>query len=546
MTDLLDQFHEHATRRPGAIALWHHHGSRASKATTFGELAREAQAFSAAIGTQAEGSAIIPMLLGKSADCVAAMLGALGAGKAFTCLNRKLRLPQISRIMESIGQTTALVDGPAVMTFRAARDGITSDSIQRTRWRVIRDEALQPAHETTIDALRKHLDIDYWQPASELNHPSASTASESSPGCCLFTSGSTGAPKGVLVSRRDLSDRVVAEARWYELTPADVLLNVLPFSFDVGLNQLLSALVSGCTVVLMDSFLPVDILKASAEFKVTGISAVPAVWADLLRSGLSFDVAKAHAALRYITVSGGDLTRQQLQQLPAAMPGVGIYKTYGQTETFRSASLHPSDFASASWSVGRPFGGSRIYVVRADRSPCAPNEEGEIVHTGLGTMLGYLGGQDVDDKLRPNPFRGAEDPADAAVFTGDMGYRDARGFLYLKGRRDGMLKVSGNRVYPAEIAEQVMATGMAVQAEVVGIKEADGDTRVVAFVVPLNTADLAAAAAQIRTALMSRLPSYMVPSQVIAMESIPRTENGKPDRPALMDRATKGVSATVI
>src|SRR5919197_565477 len=164
-------------------------------------------------------------------------------------------------------------------------------------------------------------------------------------GCCLFTSGSTGKPKGVLIGERDLTARAWAEAQWYQLTAQDVLLNILPFSFDVGLNQVLSTLCVGCSLVLLHSWLPADILDAVSERQVTGISAVPSIWSDFLNANLRFDTRGRHASLRYMTISGGDLSRENLDRLPATLDGVGIIKTYGQTETFRSAALLPPEFA---------------------------------------------------------------------------------------------------------------------------------------------------------------------------------------------------------
>ena len=120
-------------------------------------------------------------------------------------------------------------------------------------------------------------------------------------GCCLFTSGSTGKPKGVLIGERDLTARAWAEAQWYQLNEQDVLLNILPFSFDVGLNQVLSAMCVGCSLVLLNSWLPADILDAVSERQVTGISAVPSIWSDFLKANLRFDTRGAArvAALHY-------------------------------------------------------------------------------------------------------------------------------------------------------------------------------------------------------------------------------------------------------
>jgi len=345
-----------------------------------------------------------------------------------------------------------------------------------------------------------------------------------------------------------LRARAAAEVDWFGLVPQDVLLSVLPFSFDVGLNQLLSALLSGCSLVLMDSWLPADILRAVAQYKVTGISGVPAVWSDMLNAKMLFQTGHdasppgAHASLRYFTLSGGDLPRQLLLRLPELAPGVGIFKTYGQSEAFRAASLRPQEFAVRPTSVGRAFTGVRLYIVRPDASLCGPGEEGEIVHSGLGVMLGYLGADaEQKQKLRPNPFSGPNDPSSLAIFTGDLGHLDAEGYLFVKGRRDAMLKVTGNRVYPREVVEQILAAGGVQEAEVVGLKTDDGTTYLVAFVVQPHGA--ARTSNDLRREWATRLPTYMMPRWAVALERIPRTANGKPDTPALLQQAQKLLAA---
>ncbi len=253
-----------------------------------------------------------------------------------------------------------------------------------------------------------------------------------------------------------------------------------------------------------------------------------------------FDRAGAHRSLRYITVSGGDLDPSHLEALPSLGDGLQIFKTYGQTEVFRPTCLRPDEFAAHMRSVGRPFGRSRVYVVRDDGSVAAPGERGEVVATGLGVMLGYLDGADEQKKLRDNPFRGPEDPGAKAVFTGDIGHLDEDGYLYLLGRRDAMLKIMGNRVYPDEVATQLLALPGVLQAEVVGVDRGDSSTRLVAFVV---LGPDAPAADDLRRQMASRVPAYMVPAAMLTKDAIPRTASGKPDYPALVAEALAAVDA---
>jgi acyl-CoA synthetase (AMP-forming)/AMP-acid ligase II len=212
---------------------------------------------------------VIPLCLAKTPDCIAAMFGALGAGRAFACLNQKLRPPQIERILNETQAPIALIDGPGLM---ALKGGIAADSpLARTRWWLLRGPGFGPTHERLADQLRTVASVEDWTPDAwpDVCHWQLAASATPRVGCCLFTSGSTGSPKGVLIGADDLLARADAEVLWYGLTAADVLLSILPFSFDVGLNQLLSAVSVGCELVILDSWFPRDILKAVEVRRVT-------------------------------------------------------------------------------------------------------------------------------------------------------------------------------------------------------------------------------------------------------------------------------------
>jgi acyl-CoA synthetase (AMP-forming)/AMP-acid ligase II len=562
---LFERLQQHGCGQADRAAVWQRQDDGTYGPTTYGRLAASARRLANAFLARVPADKVIPLCLAKSPDCIAAMFGAVGAGRAFACLNQKLRPPQIERILNETQAPLALIDGPGLM---ALKGGITADSpLARTRWWLLRGPGFGPTHERLADQLRAVAAVEDWVPeawpdAAPPSPPPLSPGGErgerkplsppgergggegdSDPrrvGCCLFTSGSTGSPKGVLIGVDDLRARADAEVLWYGLTAADVLLSILPFSFDVGLNQLLSAVSVGCELVILDSWFPRDILKAVEVRQVTGISSVPSIWLDFLNLRLKFDKTGAHASLRYLTVSGGDMSRRHLDELPGIAEGVGIFKTYGQTEAFRATSLKPHEYAAKRYSVGRPFHGVRVYIVGPDGACMQPNEPGEVVHTGLGVMLGYLDGKDPEHKLRPNPFAGPDDPAPWAVFTGDQGRLDEDGYLYLEGRRDDMVKIQGNRIYPNEVRDQLLAVPGVGLAEVVAVKSVE-QTRLVAFVVPAAGAALNGPAVQRQ--LAGRAPSYMVPELVVLKEAFPRTASGKPDRPALAAEAAALLNA---
>jgi acyl-CoA synthetase (AMP-forming)/AMP-acid ligase II len=540
---LFEQVQLHARERPNHVAVWRRLPGGQYEATSYRELAEAARRFAQAFADSLSAARFIPLCLGRSAKCIAAMLGAIGAGKAFICLNQKMRPHQVSAILEATGAATVLVDAAGLMTLRG---GLTeAPAITRAQWWLLRGPEFGAMHGKIAARLGEVAVVDRWEPnvaAPSVPEPLLLLDDPLRVGCCLFTSGSTGKPKGVLIGERDLTARAWAEAQWYQLHEQDILLNILPFSFDVGLNQVMSAMFVGCSLVLLNSWLPADILHTVSERQVTGISAVPSIWSDFLKANLRFDRCGAHASLRYITISGGDLSREKLDRLPVMLDGVGIIKTYGQTETFRSTALLPSEFCRRRQSIGRAFINARIYVVREDGTLAEPHEVGEIVHTGMGVMLGYLDGDDPQNKLRPNPFFGPDDDAPFAVFSGDQGYLDEDGYLYLVGRRDEMLKVSGNRLYPREISDQLAAIDGVAEAEVVGVRVDDDDTHLVAFVVQEPSSALQPMT--IRRALALRVPSFMLPEHVVSLPAMPRTANGKPDRQALAARAAALLSQT--
>jgi acyl-CoA synthetase (AMP-forming)/AMP-acid ligase II len=536
MTDLLGLVSAHA-RRAGskvAIARWQPGGRYVE--TTFAALVQNAQGLERWMAADPQPGDFVPMLASKSAASIACMLAAIAVGRPFCFLNPKYRGPQITAVLEATRARMCVVDAAGILALRGAWQ--QHPRLADTTWVLLPGTQLTGIYQDAAAELRataRVVELGDSAPAANLHWDAHRQLDPRAAAACLFTSGSTGQPKGVLIGAADLIDRTMAEIDWFGLTPDDVLLSILPFSFDVGLNQLLTALAVGAEIVLLDSWLPADILATVERLRVTGISAVPAIWQDMIQSGMRFDRAGRHRPLRYVTVSGGSLAPTHLERLPEVVDRADVFKTYGQTETFRSTSLRPEDFGRKPDSVGRPFPGTRVYVVREDGTQCVPGEAGEVVHSGLGIMLGYLapdGTVQSNDKKRPNPFSGPADSSPNAVFTGDWGHMDEEGYLFLHGRRDGMLKVMGNRVYPQEVTNQVLALPDVRDALALGLPVPDGQSTLVVFIVPAASGELTVAS--VRKRLNQRLPAYMVPKDMVFVERIPRSAAGKPDQSRLL------------
>jgi len=466
--------------------------------------------------------------MSRTVDHVVAILAILRAGAACYSLSPKSTPAQVARAAEIARSRCLFIDDGALQRLAA------SDVLPDASWL-----HLGPAPPDVEAASRRgvaHVDSRAEGPRSpDTNAADLAPAADDDVAIVLFTSGSTGAPKGVMISHGDLRRRVARERADLALSPSDRLLGVLPFSFDVGLNQLFSAVTAGATLVLHNSWLPADLCSAVARHEITGISGVPSVWTSLM--GYREEAARAClGALRYFTISGGDLARPRLLRLRELAPSTAIYKTYGQSETFRSALLRPSEYDAKIGSVGRAVLGTEIVVVTPDGRIARAGEPGEIVHSGDGTMLGYAGDPEgTRAKLRAHPSR----PGALAVYTGDIGTLDDDGYLYVLGRSDRMLKILGHRAYPQEIAVVLESHPEVREAAVVGVRGKGDEHAICAEVVlvPGSTATVAA----VRRFLGQRLPSHLVPAALAIVDDLPRTESGKVALAALEAKYDGGV-----
>lgn len=348
----------------------------------------------------------------------------------------------------------------------------------------------------------------------------------------LYTSGSTGKPKGVMLSHANIMAGSSIVSTYLHITMSDRILAVLPFSFDAGLNQLMTAFQHGGTLVLINFVFAKQIVEMLTRERITGLAGVPTVWTLLVQpnSGLQNNPP---TTLRYITNTGGAMPQAALRTLRSWLPKTQIVLMYGLTEAFRSTYLPPEELDRRPTSMGKAIPDTEILVLNEAGQLCKPGEVGELVHRGPTVSMGYWGNREATDRvLRANPLLPAElGDAERVCYSGDLVEMDEDGFLYYVGRRDAMIKSSGFRISPTEVEEVFFQSGKIRHAAAIGVPDEMLGQAVKVFVVardgePVDTESLLALCQQ-------KLPRYMVPKFVEVLPDLPKTSSGKIDYPSL-------------
>ncbi|MEO0642984.1 MAG: acyl-CoA ligase (AMP-forming), exosortase A system-associated [Pseudomonadota bacterium] len=340
----------------------------------------------------------------------------------------------------------------------------------------------------------------------------------------LYTSGSTGRPKGVMLSHANLWLGAVSVAHYLGLARDDVTLAVLPLSFDYGQNQLLSTWYAGGSVAPLDFLFPKDVAKACGQHKVTTLAAVPPLWVQL--SEIDWP-QEAIASMRRLTNSGGALTTELVRVLRARFPAADLYPMYGLTEAFRSTFLKPSLVDANPTSMGTAVPFAEVLVVNDAGNVAEADEEGELVHCGPLVAHGYWR----DERRTAERFRPAPSASlygGLAVWSGDRVKRSADGLLHFIGRRDAMIKSSGNRISPQEIEDAAIAFDGVAEAVALGLP--DDRLGHAVHLVAKGSEEHGEALAK---HLMRELPNFMQPRAIHWRAALPLNPNGKVDRGAL-------------
>ncbi|MBK7250071.1 MAG: acyl--CoA ligase [Gammaproteobacteria bacterium] len=495
---LTENLSRQATERGDAVAL-----VDGAQRHSYADLHGAAAAVAAQLG--AKGVRVgdrVALLLDNGFDYVAALYGCLACGAVAVPLNTAARAGDLGGwIAHADARAVVLAPGhPAAGELLATARGDGRLILMTSGADVVEGSRLCTDARTAYGAL-------------------ARPASADAPAMILYTSGTTGRPKGVVLTHRNLAANVAAIVDYLALGPTDRMVTVLPFFYSFGNSVLHTHLAVGAMLVLEPNLVyPQKVLETLVRERATGFAGVPSTFALLLSRARLADYDLS--ALRYVQQAGGGmppaLIERTLQALPASC---SFFVMYGQTEaTARISYLPPEHLRAKPGSVGIPLRGVEIEVRREDRSRCAALEVGTIFVRGEGVMAGYWN----------DPGLTASVLAGGWLNTGDSGYVDADGYLYIAGRRSDIIKTGAHRVQPQDVE--------AVIAEIEGVEEAavvpvDDDIlgEVVKAVVVLRPGAVVTDL-EIKARCRARLAAYKIPKRVEFASSLPRTSTGKVQR----------------
>lgn len=449
----------------------------------------------------------VAILLPKSIEECWAIFGTSCAGGVFVPVNPLLRAAQIRHILTDCEPRVIITNEAYAPLAMEAMDGLDNISI-------LICESIATA------------DIEVR----------ASNSIGEDLAAILYTSGSTGKPKGVMLSHRNLISGTRIVRTYLNITSEDRILSILPFSFDYGLNQLLTAVEQSATTVLMTFRFGHEIVQAITANQITGLAGVPTIWAILTKATPSLKPDML-PSLRYITNSGGAVPTETVSRLRELLNHTNIYLMYGLTEAFRSTFLPPEQLDRRPGSIGKAIPECEVFAVNDAGERTKAGEPGILVHRGPTVSLGYWRRpEDTAKVLRPNPLRSPLEGGEIVCYSGDLVVEDEEGYFSFVGRRDTLIKSAGYRISPTEVEEAVMSTGVFRQVAIIGLPDAIKGQRVHAVAVAQHQdVDLQS----VRHALTDTLPVYMMPQDIEVVEALPTTANGKVDYPSLVkDRLT--------
>lgn len=439
--------------------------------------------------------AVIGICMDRSASMMVALLATLKIGAAYLPLDKFFPADRLEYMLSDSQCGTVLIDEATVGVIQS------SDCLEL---RV--DELLANTNPTQIKPLkndgRKSSDIAYL----------------------IYTSGSTGKPKGVQVTHSNVVNFLCSMQKTPGISEKDILVAVTTLSFDIAVLELWLPLITGASVVIASKETATQgdqLAKLLANTKASIMQATPVTWRLLLNSGWT-------GSNDFTALCGGEAMPPDLGQTLSGQCKA-LWNMYGPTETTVWSCCRKVNSSDRHMSIGYPIDNTDVYVLDRFGHIAYPGTVGHLHIGGAGVSAGYFGKRKLtQQKFIKNPF----DSNQIIYATGDSVRYLPDGNLQYIGRTDDQIKLRGYRIELGEIEAQLTAHSAVTQAAATVVQRNNGEAELLAYV-EATAADKSELIASLRSALRSKLPSYMVPQRILLVESLPLTPNGKIDKKAL-------------
>ena len=462
----------------------------------------------------------VALLLENSMEAIIGLFGILKAGAVFIMLNATMRPVKLNYVLRDSGAGVlmthlnkyrvvkeALPDGAGLHTviwcggdFDNPPMKSLSSTIVNFNWTSLIDEQ---ASEELTSTFPTSIDIDLSN--------------------IIYTSGSTGDPKGVMASHLNVIAATRSISTYLEMTAEDIVMNVLPLSFDYGLYQVFLTFFVRGRLLLEKSFLyPYKVLEKLVAERATGFPIVPTMAALLLQ--MSDLEAFDFKALRYISNTAAALPMAIIRDLRNLFPATRIFSMYGLTECKRVSYLPPEDIDRKPESVGIPMPNVEVSIVDKNGQDLGTDRVGELVIRGANVMQGYWN----DPITTAKVFRKGRYPGDTRLYSGDLFKKDQEGYLYFIARKDDLINTKGERVSPREIEESLYAMAGVAAVVVFAVPDKIHGQDIVASIVCDKGATLSER--QVKKYCRRHLEPFMVPRYVAFRDHFPISASGKIDK----------------
>lgn len=469
--------------------------------TTYADLWQGVISFSAFLQNRIARGDRVAILLENSAEYIEACYGCWACGAVVVGLNTALKGAELSRQLDHCGARW-LVTSSSNKSLASIVDNCNSlESMLFVGDAAVKDFPVASYHWNEL------LECESFDPIH--------SNSDGELACVIYTSGTTGKPKGVALSHANLAANISSINQYLDIRASDRMMCVLPFFYSYGNSVLHTHLMAGASLLLENQFLyPHKVLERMSEQRATSFAGVPSTYYLLLsRTKLaSYDLS----SMRYCTQAGGPMKTESIAGFRQALPAVEFIVMFGQTEaTARLSYLPSSKLEEKAGSVGIAIPGVELAVVDEQGEVLVPGEVGEVYARGENIMLGYLNDEEATEQVIDKGW----------LRTGDLGYFDEEGYLFLVGRSREMIKSGAHRIAPREIEELLLDFPGVEDVAVIAAPDDLLGQVVKACVIASD--DDSAFKMKIMKYCREHLANYKVPKQLDFYQEFPRTSSGK-------------------